>query len=263
MKPSPAPVTSVRRLCADVFAVWLRLPTLAGSVRPGQFVNVEVPDREDLLLRRPISVADVDGDKIRLVFRVLGSGTAALARARVGDEWNLLGPLGRAVRMPRGRDVLLVGGGVGSAPLLLLAKRTRILNRVRVFIGARTAAGLLLVPEFRRLGVETRVATDDGSRGYLGTVTELAESEVEAQESLGRARSAGMVLYACGPLAMLADMARRFSKMEAWGFFEERMGCGTGICYCCALRRRSGGYVRFCKEGPVVKLADVDIGEVG
>ena len=115
--------------------------------------------------------------------------------------------------------------------------------------------------EFKKLGAEVSVATDDGSRGFRGKVTELVAGEVRRQKAESRRQKVGPVLYACGPLAMLADVARRFPDTETWGFFEERMGCGTGICYCCALKRKSGGYIRFCKEGPVVRLSEVDMGQ--
>jgi dihydroorotate dehydrogenase electron transfer subunit len=232
---------------------------LARSVKAGQFLGVKAGAGQLHLLRRPISVADVRGENTRLVFRVVGRGTDLMSRARVGDEWDLLGPLGRPANFPRGHDVVLVGGGVGAAPLLLLARRAKRLNRVAVFLGARSAGELLLVREFGQLGVSVKVATDDGSRGFAGTVTELLESEVRSQKAEGRGQKARRVLYACGPKAMLADLARRLPDLDAWGFFEERMGCGTGICHCCALPRRGGGYVRFCQEGPVVRLSEVKL----
>ncbi|MBM3315912.1 dihydroorotate dehydrogenase electron transfer subunit [candidate division WOR-3 bacterium] len=259
MRPVLAPVRRVRPLRADVLSVWLRAPALARSVKAGQFLNVTAGEAGDMLLRRPISVADVEKDEVRLVFRVVGRGTAALARARPGDVWDVLGPLGRPAAFPRGREVLLIGGGVGTAPLLLLARRAASVNRVRVFAGARTRRELILVPEFEKLGVPVLVATDDGSQGFKGTVTELAEGEVGRLKSAGRRQSRGPVMYACGPHAMLADLARRLPGMDAWGFFEERMGCGTGICYCCALPRKAGGYIRFCKEGPVVRLNEAEL----
>jgi dihydroorotate dehydrogenase electron transfer subunit len=183
------------------------------------------------------------------VFRIAGRGTALLARARKGDEIDLLGPLGRPAPKFRGKDVLVCGGGIGIPPLLHFARRSVGSNRVQAFLGARTSSGLVLASEFRRLGVAVTVATDDGTRGRKALVTELVEPAALAAEN--------PVVVACGPQPMLADLVHRLDPVPVWGFIEERMGCGTGICYCCALPRKGGGYVRFCQEGPVVLLNEV------
>lgn len=234
-----------------MFAFWLDAGPVASRVQPGQFVNVRVGAGPDPLLRRPISVADVAGEKILLVFRAVGRGTALLARARKGDTFDIIGPLGRPAPRLRGQDLLVCGGGIGIAPLLHLARRNVEANRVQVFLGARSAAELVLSREFRRLGVPVSFATDDGSCGRRGPVTELV---VPAARAASRP-----VVMACGPQAMLADLVRRMDPVPVWGFIEERMGCGTGICYCCALPRRGGGFVRFCQEGPVVLLNEVKL----
>jgi dihydroorotate dehydrogenase electron transfer subunit len=207
---------------------------------------VKVGAGADPLLRRPISVCDVRGSRTRIVFRVVGRGTELLSRVGRGDELDVLGPLGKPAPMPGRGDVLLVGGGIGVAPLLLLARRWGRQRRVSVLLGAKTKALLILRREFRELGVPVTFATDDGSAGRRGLVTELA---VEAPQHLERP-----TVYACGPHVMLRDLVQRLDPIPVLGFIEERMGCGTGICYCCALPRRGGGYVRFCQEGPVVLL---------
>jgi dihydroorotate dehydrogenase electron transfer subunit len=255
-----------RELCAGVFSIWLEAPGIARLIRPGQFLNVKVSSGVDPLLRRPISVADVEGKRVRLVFRVVGRGTALLSHARVGDELDVLGPLGRPVPEQRGKDVLLCGGGIGAAPLLFLARRLAKVNRLQVFVGARTKAELLLMREFRSLGARVATATDDGSAGHRGMVTELVEAQVRSQEPKGKGQNSGrrsavsgqrLAVFACGPRPMLADLVKRLDPVPVWGFVEERMGCGTGICYCCALPKKGGGHVRFCEEGPVVRLNEV------
>jgi len=266
MKPVRCAVTEARELCAGVFSFWLQTPEIARRVKPGQFLNVKVSVGPDPLLRRPISVCDVGRNRVRLVFRKVGRGTEMLARVRTGDEVDVLGPLGRPAPELRGQDVLVCGGGIGAAPLLFLARRLKKANRLRVLIGARTKAELLLLKEFRGLGVQVRTATDDGSAGFHGMVTELAEDQVrsrgprakrqnvERRLAVSREPSA---IFACGPKPMLADLVRRLDPIPVWGFVEERMGCGTGICFCCALPKKGGGHVRFCEEGPVVRLNEV------
>ena len=267
MKPALCPVVQARELCAGVFSFWLEAPEVALRVGPGQFLNVKVSAGLDPLLRRPISVCDVDRNRVRLVFRVVGRGTALLGRARAGDELDVLGPLGRPAPELHHKDVLLCGGGIGTAPLLFLARRLKRANRLEVLLGARSKAQMLLAREFRALGVPVSLATDDGSAGFHGMVTELAEvrcekSDVGCQKSgvqspKPRVHRPPSVVFACGPRPMLADLVKRLDPIPVWGFVEERMGCGTGICYCCALPKKGGGHVRFCEEGPVVRLNEV------
>jgi dihydroorotate dehydrogenase electron transfer subunit len=269
MRPTLCPVTGARELCAGVFSLWLEAPDMARRVRPGQFLNVKVSAGLDPLLRRPISVCDVERNRVRLVFRVVGRGTTMLARVRSGDEVDVLGPLGRPAPDLHRKDILLCGGGIGAAPLLSLGRRLIRSNRLQVVLGARSKAELLLIREFRSLGVRVSIATDDGSVGYKGMVTELAAVEVRGEKSEVRCQKSGVrspksevngppsVVFACGPRAMLADLVKRLDPIPIWGYVEERMGCGTGICYCCALPKKGGGQVRFCEEGPVVRLNEV------
>lgn len=246
MTPQLLPVVECRRVAAGVFSLVLRAPRLADRVRPGQFLNLKVGPGPDPLLRRPVSVCDVEGENVRLLIRVVGRGTELISRLGRGDAVDLIGPLGRPAPSFRGRDLFVIGGGIGAAPLLFLARRQGPVNRTQVYIGARERSQLLLLREFRALGLEPRVATDDGSAGFAGPVTALAEPAVQAARR--------PVVMACGPQAMLRDLVRRLDPVPVWGFIEERMGCGTGICYCCALPKKGGGYVRFCADGPVVLL---------
>ncbi|MEO0080436.1 MAG: dihydroorotate dehydrogenase electron transfer subunit [candidate division WOR-3 bacterium] len=249
MKQLTATVTDVQRLTKDIFSIWLNAAELAQTAKPGQFVNIRVGEGEELLLRRPVSIADVFGQKVRLIFRIVGKGTAWLSQVPKGCGLDLLGPLGRPVRIPKGRDILVCGGGVGAAPLLFLTRRLARQNRVYVVLGAKSRKEMILVREFKRLRVKGYIATNDGSLGWKGTASELAE--LVANE-LNRP-----IVYACGPRPMLQDIVARLPGHEIWGFAEERMGCGTGICHCCALARKDGGYIRLCRDGPVVLLNGV------
>ncbi|HDQ99695.1 MAG TPA: dihydroorotate dehydrogenase electron transfer subunit [candidate division WOR-3 bacterium] len=249
MRPVAYPVLARRRLCPDVFLIELDAPGLAQRVKPGQFLNIRVGDGPDPLLRRPLSVCDADEGRVRLAFRVVGRGTALLARTRTGDRLDVLGPLGRPAPAPRNRNVLLVGGGIGIAPLLFTARRLATGNRVHAVLGARTREQLILRREFRALGTKPILTTDDGSLGFPGPVIEPA---ADAAAKLDRP-----LVFTCGPKPMLRALVRRLDPVPVWGFIEERMGCGTGICYCCALPRKGGGWVRFCADGPVVLLNEV------
>ena len=189
MRPALCPVVQAREVCAGVFSLWLEAPEVARRIRPGQFLNVKVSNGLDPLLRRPISVCDVERNRVRLVFRMVGRGTAILARVRTGEELDVLGPLGRPAPELHHKDTLICGGGIGTAPLLFLARRLKRANRLQIVIGARTKAELLLVREFRALGLPVSLATDDGSAGYRGMVTELAESVCRRQNTEGRMQS--------------------------------------------------------------------------
>ncbi|MEO0071667.1 MAG: dihydroorotate dehydrogenase electron transfer subunit [candidate division WOR-3 bacterium] len=250
-----AKVKKVRWLTPDIVSVWLFEPQMARRVKPGQFFGIMVPERRELPLRRPISIADV-AEEIRLVFKVVGKGTWRLSQTRPGDEWNILGPLGKPAPMVVNRDCILCGGGVGAAPLLFLAKYLIKRNRLRVFLGAKSARDLILINDFRRLGVNPDVITEDGSKGEKGVVTELVERAVKGPGS--EERRPKVIVFACGPKEMLKDLKERITDgAEVWAFFEERMGCGTGICYTCAVPKNQGGYIRLCQEGPVLPLKEV------
>jgi len=172
-----------------------------------------------------------------------------LSRLRVGSEINLLGPLGRPAPRPPENEIIICGGGIGIAPLLYLARELVNFRSVTVFLGARSRSELILRREFSSLGIRPHLATDDGSIGHKGPVTEPLVAAVAALRH--------PAVIACGPRPMLADLVRNLDPVPVWGFVEGRMGCGTGICYCCALRKKSGGYIRFCEEGPVVRLNEV------
>lgn len=212
---------------------------LARAAAPGQFVHVlcgEGPRGDGLhrYLRRPFSIFRVEraAGTVSFLFRVVGDGTRWLARRRPGDVLSVLGPLGNGFPAARsGEEALLVGGGVGVPPLFFLA-RELVARRVRVraLLGARTAADLVAEEEFRALGVPLAVATEDGSRGHRGLVTDLLEEALA-----GAAGSEGAVVYACGPAGMLRAVQALAGRANAAAYLclEERMACGVGACLGC------------------------------
>jgi dihydroorotate dehydrogenase electron transfer subunit len=217
--------------------VSMQAPEVAASVRSGQFVNLGLPGA---FLRRPFSVYRVDGDRIEVVLKASGVGTARLLAMGAGDVVSCLGPLGRGFDLKRGpRTAVLISGGVGVAPMPLAAKEAEALGiRVTWVHGARTADELCSESE----GDDLIWATDDGSRGFAGNAVGAAPD--------------GDVVLACGPNRMLSAVAQRWP--EALVAVETYMGCGTGVCLGCAVPLQGGGYDRACKEGPVYRAADVD-----
>lgn len=226
----------------------LILETAAGaelpSVEPGQFVQVAVPGSRDTFLRRPISINYVDPDRRRLwlLVRRAGEGTAALISMHAGERLNIVLPLGRGFTMPEvGERVLLVGGGVGVAPLLYLGYRMREVGVAPHFLlGARTVADLLEVEQFEALG-EVSIATDDGSAGVKGVVT----CHPVMNEHFDR-------IYCCGPSPMMKAVAAsaRRSRSACEVSLENMMACGIGACLCC-VEKTVKGNVCVCTEGPV------------
>lgn len=220
---------------------------------PGQFLHIKCGDRH--LLRRPISICNwsAQRDLIRLVFEVRGEGTDWLARRQVGQTLDVLGPLGNGFSMQPGHRYLLVGGGIGTPPLLGCAVHGS--NRCTAALGFRSARNTMLLEEFGQAcpgGV--RLATDDGSLGHHGFVDHLVRQELE------RDPNGYQSVLACGPRPMLKSVAAVCLELgvPCQVSLEERMGCGVGACLVCACKNRDGHYVHVCKDGPVFPGEEVD-----
>jgi len=233
------------------------------EAQPGQFLMLSPGtrgrvERYDPLLPRPMAIfrtRRMGGEAaVEVLYKVVGRGTSLLADARPGDEVRLVGPLGRGFPEPSpGERIILVGGGTGVASLFELARRSSSRARVLVLLGARTAVGLMGRADFESLDADLQVATDDGSEGTEGFVTELLERELAAE---GAAR-----VYACGPTPM---MHRAAEIAEAAGLpcivsLENRMACGFGVCLGCAVPRSESdeGYHLVCRDGPVFESGDL------
>lgn len=227
--------------------------TLAGSVKaePGQFMQIQASETYDPLLRRPVSVHDCTEDRLVLLFRQAGRGTALLAKKKAGEYLNLIGPLGSGFPHGNRREAVLVAGGIGAAPLYYLLRRLHASGkRVSFYYGARTKSELLLRDQYKGLTGSYTEATDDGSAGYHGLVTEPA----------GRAiAELNADVYACGPSPMLREIARLCKEYDRQCFvsLEAHMACGVGACLGCVIPVVSGGYKRVCVDGPVFKAQEV------
>ena len=223
-------------LTIDVHRLTLRGDTSA-ITRPGQFVNVRI---DELFLRRPLAVCDVDGDRLTLLCRTAGKGTETLCSMNNG-KLNLLTGLGNGFDPTlAGNAPLLVAGGIGLAPLYFLCKE---LDNARVILGFNTADEVMYMDEFITLGIPVTVATADGSYGVKGFPTDVMRNMRYSH------------LYVCGPEAMLKAV-HAVAETDGQYSFEARMGCGFGACMGCTCRTITGNK-RICREGPVLKGSEL------
>ncbi len=208
---------------------------------PGQFVNLQL---EGKFLRRPISVCDVNGDELTLVYKVVGKGTKQMSEMQAGDTVDVLTGLGNGYDMTKaGQHVLLLGGGVGVPPLYLLAKRLLADGKtVSVVLGFNKADEIFFEEEFKALGANVTVTTADGSYGVKGFVTDALPENYD-------------YFYTCGPEPMLKAVYKATNTSGQFSF-EERMGCGFGACMGCSCKTITG-YKRICKDGPVLEKEEI------
>ncbi|MBQ8051540.1 MAG: dihydroorotate dehydrogenase electron transfer subunit [Bacteroidaceae bacterium] len=233
--------------CVGAGCVLLRLRPEEGHLpecRPGQFAQLRV-DGPGVFLRRPISIHDVEGDEISFLVQVVGEGTRWLADLKVGDRLNVVMPLGNGFSMPASEGrVLLVGGGVGVAPLLYQGKALKEQGIPFAFLlGARTKDLLLRLDAFRQLG-DVYVTTEDGSEGERGFVTQ--HSQLSASD--GR----WTMIQTCGPTPMMRAVARYAQErgIPCEVSLENKMACGVGACLCC-VQQTTEGHKCVCTDGPV------------
>jgi dihydroorotate dehydrogenase electron transfer subunit len=218
---------------------------------PGQFVYIQIPGRRELLLRRPISINGAGEGWLELVYQIVGEGTQALADLPVGTALDYEGPLGRGFSLPEGaKDVWLIGGGVGIAPLKFAASYFKGV-RFSAFLGYRDAGSVYQHNEFETLCEAVFPACEDGTLGYCGYVADVAAWELKKKRP--------DFILACGPTPMLAEVQKIAGDVPGQVSLEQRMGCGVGACRACACKTAGGGghYARVCTDGPVFDLAEV------
>jgi len=235
----------------------LKAPQIVADAEPGQFVHLRVPTLEASALRRPFSIFDAADGVLTLLYKTVGRGTEALNRIRVGERVSVLGPLGHGFPLKCDGEPLFVGGGFGVAPLYFLARRfvaAAGLPRPKLFVGGRTKDDLLALDRFEKLGVEIFTATNDGSAGVKGLVTDPLD-ELLANYYNSKTK---FELFACGPDPMLKAVALRATGtgMKGWISMDRHMVCGVGACYAC-IQKTVRGNSRCCIEGPVFAAADL------
>jgi dihydroorotate dehydrogenase electron transfer subunit len=256
-----APLIAREAVGGSCFLLTFGHREVARQAHAGQFVMMKAGHSPEPPLRRPFSIMDVapDRETFTLFVKAVGSGSRELADLPIGHDALCLGPLGTAFAPPPAEvEPLLVAGGYGIAPLLLLSRELRRAGtRPRLFYGGRTRADLVLRPAVEALDLPHEFATDDGSHGHAGKVTDALARHLE-----GRSRPAA--LYGCGPHGMLravASLAERHG-LAAQVSLDPWMGCGLGICLSCVVRIQRSGEERgkyrcACTEGPVFDAADV------
>ncbi len=245
------------RLKGDYYLVRFHAPLICAEARAGQFVHVRINDHFDRILRRPFSIHNCENDALSVVYKVVGHGTKELAELRKGDVCDLMGPLGIGfTEPPEGVVPVLVAGGYGAAATYLLTKQVK--ERGVFLIGARSEQDVLLTDAYRAAGYDVRIATNDGSIGHKGFVTDLIDGVI--------ADYAGKTLffYGCGPHPMLMAMARLLQGKGLRGelSIDHLMCCGVGACFACVVKVKADSpegwaYARACNEGPVFNLDSV------
>ncbi len=239
---------SKREIAAGFFDFTVYAPEFAKAAQAGQFAHIKVGGHT---LRRPISICRIDktAETLRFVFQIRGEGTAELAAVSEGAYLDILAPLGNSFPLfEREKKALLVGGGIGVPPLLELAGYYGE-NSVAA-LGFQTASSAILKADFKNAGAKVMVATDDGSAGFHGLVTDMI-SDTECD-----------VIYTCGPMPMIKAVTKLAKERSVLCYvsLEERMACGVGACLGCAVKLKNDGaeyYGHVCKDGPVFDYKEV------
>ncbi|MBM3254732.1 MAG: dihydroorotate dehydrogenase electron transfer subunit [Candidatus Omnitrophica bacterium] len=243
-----------RKIKATYWRALLAAPQIASNALPGQFVQIWFGNNQEVFLRRPFSIHRVRGERLEILYQVLGSGTEAFSKKKPGGSLDIIGPLGSGFKLPaatRKIKPVIVAGGMGVAPLVFLAKKLAGIPK-RVLIGAKTSGQILCEKEFKELDCDVKIATDDGSRGFKGYVSDLLKKELS---DIGYQ---SVQIYACGPEPLLKKVAAISSKhnIPAQISLEEHMACGIGACLGCAINTHAG-FQRVCKEGPVFDAKEI------
>lgn len=242
----------------DLYRLTFEAKEIAETAQPGQFVMVKTAPgtSDDPILRRPFSIHRIDGKRVTILYKVVGRGTRFLATEK--KTIDLVGPLGKGFSIPEQGKMALVGGGLGIAPLFFVAQQC--VRKARsslpedenlILLGAGTAAEFPVVDDFRQLGFKVLTATDDGSAGHHGQVTDLMGTKnMEDQWNV----------LACGPSPMMRAVSEKCAekKWECQVALEAAMACGMGACLSCAVQSKDeGSFLHVCKDGPVFKAGDV------
>lgn len=258
------PIKSVTLPSPKIIRIEIDSPQIANLARPGQFIQVRIPDKETNIWPRPFSIHQAENSSLTLYIKIFGKMTSHLAKFKKGDTLNITGPLGNGFAEPPTQvPLFLVAGGVGLPPLYFLIhtllKKGYPHKLIHLYAGAKSAADLFARDEISSLNIDYHIATEDGSAGAKGLVVEPFANDF--------AGGSGAIVYACGPMAMLAAIAKIASKNPCQLSLEQLMPCGWGVCNGCAVKLKTDNSVvedergfrlaRVCKEGPVFEAGDI------
>jgi dihydroorotate dehydrogenase electron transfer subunit len=261
-----ATIIDNEQLSPDTYRITLNAPEVTESAMPGQFVMIKASDESGSpLIRRPLSIHQASADgSLQILFKKLGQGTSFLARRKKGEMLNVLGPLGKGFSIPANpAPICIIGGGIGVAPLFYLTQKiiqlAADIQEIKVLLGATTASELTPIErEFRDLGVEVHVSTDNGSAGHHGLVTDLLSSKLSAETKWN--------VLSCGPYPMLKGVVElcKTKKYPCQVSMETMMACGISACLGCAVRSSAQStnkvepYLHVCKDGPVFQANELE-----
>lgn len=243
-------------LTRDVYKMIISGENVRLMNTPGQFVTIKIDNNDSLILRRPISICEIDKEKncFTIIYRVVGKGTEILANKKAGDTIDILGPLGNGFsieNIDKNKVVLIAGGGIGIPPLYELSKKLKKKNiKVITVLGFNSCQDIFYEKEFNELN-ETYISTIDGSYGYKGNVLDLINNKDINFD----------YIYACGPKGMLKSINNKYqNKKKGYLSLEERMACGIGACTGCVCKvMGKDEYKRVCKDGPIFALGEIEL----
>jgi dihydroorotate dehydrogenase electron transfer subunit len=250
MKLVNAPIISNAEVLPSIYLLQAKVSGIAAIAYPGQYVMVRCGEGHDMPLRRPLGIHRISKEGISLLYTVVGRGTAWLSQRKAGEDVDLFGPLGNGFEIySSSRNLLLVAGGVGIAPLVALAEQAIAKGlKVRLVIGEKNAAKIYpehLLPS----GIKPVITTEDGSLGQKGMVTDVLPQFIAKADQV----------FICGPLPMyraIAKMGKKLEKKPTQVLLETVMGCGVGACLSCSIETRQGRKL-VCKDGPVFEFGDI------
>lgn len=244
-------IISNENIALDTFKMVMTAPdSFLDKFKAGQFIHMEVPGRNELILRRPISVHSVSESTVTVIYKVLGEGTKRLSELKTHDIIDIMGPIGNGFPMEKAyKSIALIGGGLGCAPLMSVPA-TDSSREYHAFLGFGGKDMMYMTKDMENLCDTCSVSTDDGSFGFKGNSVQMF-SEFLKTNSVD-------AVFACGPEPMMKGIKALDTGIPTFLSLEERMGCGYGACLTCVCKTKSDSYQRVCVDGPVFPAQEVD-----
>lgn len=240
-----------KNISKNIFLVTFRSAELTKNVKPGQFIHIRINERGYPYFRRPFSYCELEKDTFSIMFNVHGYGTEQIVNSNIGSTLDVIGPLGNGFTLEDDYDIaILIAGGLGVAPIIFLTETLRNKKQIISYLGARTKDYII---DYKLDNI--RIATDDGSIGYKGTVVDLLERDFINKKYSGKIK-----IFACGPTPMLKALSELSLKLNINCEIatEAQMICGFGTCQSCVIETKDGNqYKLVCKDGPVFNAKDI------